>query len=88
MTHVTIPGDTIAMLETARSQMRQIERLLSGSTTPEAIKNAKKAIKRMPSKVAMNRALDQAIERERRDSALRADPFAIPECRPMAGAVA
>jgi len=78
MSQVTIPADTVAMIETARCQMRQIERLLSGSSTPEAIKNARKAIARMPSKVAMQRALDRAVERDRREAVLRSDPFAIP----------
>lgn len=80
MTCVTIPGETIAMIETARFQMRQIERLLSGASTPEAIKSAKKAIARMPSKVAMQRALDRAVERDRCDRAMRSDQFAIPAC--------
>lgn len=80
MTCVTIPGDTIAMIETARFQMRQIERLLSGATTPEAIKNARKAVSRMPSKAAMQRALDSALERDRRERVLRSDAFAIPAC--------
>jgi hypothetical protein len=80
MTNVTIPGDTIAMIETARCQMRQIERLLSGSSTPEAIKSAKRAIARMPSKVALKRALDRAVERELRANLLRSDAFAVPAC--------
>lgn len=84
MTCVTIPRDTIAMIETARCQMRQIERLLSGASTPEAIKSAQKAIRRMPSKVAMKRALDQAVERDRREAVLRSDPFAIPAYGVMA----
>lgn len=84
MNRVTMPADTVAMIETARCQMRQIERLLSGSTTPEAIKNAQKAIARMPSKVAMKRALDQAVERERRDAILRRDAFAIPPAPALA----
>lgn len=78
MNRVTISGEAVAMIETARCQMRQIERLLSGSSTPEAVKNAQKAIARMPSKAAMKRALDQAVERERRETALRSDAFAVP----------
>lgn len=78
MSQVTIPTETIAVIETARAQMRQIERLLSGSATPEALRSAAVAIKRLPSKAAMQRAIDRAVQSDRRQAALRADPFAIP----------
>ena len=47
MSQVTIPAYTVAMIETGGCQMRQIERVISVSSTPEAIKNARKAIARL-----------------------------------------
>lgn len=82
MTRVQTPASAQATAETLRAGALRFYTAMSGTTTLDALALAEAEVDRMPTKAQLRMAIRsaQAVARElrRRDTALSADPFAIP----------